>query len=129
MATAWRWPPDMERTVSAGHDLDPGGAGIHGLVKMDRPALELHLAGRGRKVAGDDLDQGRFAGAVIAHEADDLARLEVEIDPRQRLDGAEMLRDAVELEQGHSQTSRSAASDRVRPRQSAVTLHHYATPT
>ena len=35
---------------------------------------------------GDRLDQGRLAGAVVADEADDLARVQLEVDVLERLD-------------------------------------------
>ena len=64
-------------------DLDAGGARIDRLVEMDRPAFQQHLAARRREIAGDDLDQRRLAGAVVAHEPDNLAAVEREIDLRQ----------------------------------------------
>ncbi len=43
--------------------------------------MEVDLAARvGLMVAGDDLDQRRFAGAVVAQQADDLTRIDLEID-------------------------------------------------
>jgi len=44
-------------------------------------AVEVNLAaGVGLMIAGDDLDQGRFAGAVVAEQTDDLSRVDLEID-------------------------------------------------
>ena len=54
-------------------DLDALLARLDGLMKMHRLAVEDDLAGGRGKVAGDDLDQGRLAGAVVAHQAEDLA--------------------------------------------------------
>ena len=71
---------------------------------MDRLSPEQHLATRWREVAGHDLDQGRLAGAVVAHEADDLAGLQREIDAGERLDRAEMLGNTPELENCHGAT-------------------------
>ena len=42
---------------------------------LHRLAVERCLAGVARLGAGDRLDQGRLAGAVVADERDDLARL------------------------------------------------------
>src|SRR3954468_9421858 len=82
-------------------DLDARGPRVDRLVEVDRAVVDPDLALRGREVAGDDLDQGRLAGAVVAHEADGLAGLHDEADTLERLDRAEMLRHALELEQRH----------------------------
>ena len=55
-------------------------------------AVEGDLAGRGREGAGDDVDQRRLAGAVLADEADDLARRDAEVDAVQHGHVAEALR-------------------------------------
>jgi hypothetical protein len=83
-------------------DLDPLGASIHRLVEMARAAIEADLALGRREVAGDDLDERRLAGAVVAHEAQHLAGLEVDVHALQRLDRPEMLGDAAQLEDGHA---------------------------
>ena len=44
--------------------------------------------------AGDDLDQRRFAGAVLAEQRMDLARAHVEVDVLERSDAGERLGDA-----------------------------------
>ena len=54
-------------------DLDAGVARLERGGEAHRRAVEAHLAGRGGEAAGDDLDQRRLAGAVVAHEAEDLA--------------------------------------------------------
>ena len=64
-------------------------------------AVQPDLALRGRKIAGDDLDQCRLAGAVVAHQAEHLALLEVDVDALQRLDRAEMLGDVAQLQDRH----------------------------
>ena len=61
-------------------------------------AVEGDLAGRGREGAGDDVDQRRLAGAVLADEADDLARRDAEVDAMQHGHVAEALRDSADLE-------------------------------
>ena len=53
----------------------------------------------GRLRAGDGLDQRRLAGAVVAHEGDDLARVDLEVHVDERLDGSEALADPGALEQ------------------------------
>ncbi len=56
--------------------VDRGDAEIERVArarKMHRPAVEEDLAGIGRMDAGEDLDQRRLAGAVVAEEAADLA--------------------------------------------------------
>ena len=60
------------------------------------------LAFGGRKVPGDDLDERRFPGAVVAHQADHFAAFQAHVDAFQGLDGSEMLGDAVELEKRHA---------------------------
>ena len=93
-------------------DLDTLGARVDGLVEVLGLAVDPELAFGRREVAGDDLDQGRLAGAVVAHEAHDIAGLDREIDALQRLDGAEMLGDALELQQSHP-TSLGSRSGRL----------------
>ena len=48
--------------------------------------------------AGEDLDQRRFAGAVVADQRHDLAGMHVEIDVGQRRNRAEILGDAAQAE-------------------------------
>ena len=57
-------PPRVERAGTRAADLGPAAGG------PDEPA--------------GDLDQCRFAGAVRAEQADELALLDLEVDPRQR---------------------------------------------
>ena len=68
-------------------------------------ALVAHLALVERVDADDALDQRRLAGTVVADQRHDLAAANLEIDPVERLDGAERLRDAPE--------ARGAACQRV----------------
>jgi hypothetical protein len=67
-------------------------------VEFDLLALQPHLAARGAKVAGHDLDQSRLAGTVIAHQPQHLAGVDLEIDPGERLDRAEILGNTAQLE-------------------------------
>ena len=48
--------------------------------------------------AGEDLDQRRLAGAVVADEGDDLAGMDVEVDVGERRYGAEVLGHALQAE-------------------------------
>jgi hypothetical protein len=49
--------------------------------------------------AGQDLDQGRLAGAVLPEQAVHLARPHVEVDPAEGPDAGELLDDAAHLQQ------------------------------
>ena len=50
----------------------------------------------GRSTPVIDLDQRRFAGAVVADQADDLVAADREVDVAQRMDGAEIFLHALE---------------------------------
>ena len=54
----------------------------------------------GRVDAGQHLDQGRLAGAVVAEERHDLTREQVDIDVLERVHATEGLRDAPKLHEG-----------------------------
>ena len=56
-------------------------------------------AGGGALHPGENLDQGRLAAAVLAGQADDLARLDGEAHLAQRLDAGIRLGNAVELDE------------------------------
>ena len=81
-------------------DLDPELRRVLRAVDVDRVAVEHDLAAVRCMDAGDALDQRRLAGAVVADEGHDLTGPDLELDVRERLDGAEALRDPVKLEQG-----------------------------
>ena len=81
-------------------DLDPEPGGVLRAVDRDRLAVEEHLALVDRVDPGDALDQRRLAGAVVADERHHLACADLEVDVRQRLHGAEDLRDSADLEKG-----------------------------
>jgi hypothetical protein len=66
---------------------------------VDLLALPTDRAAVGRVEPGDDLDQRRLAGAVVAEEADDLVVPDHEADVLERSYVVERLRDAIELEQ------------------------------
>ena len=63
-------------------------------------ALEQDAAGTLLEPAGDDLDQCRFAGAIVAEQRHHLAAIDLEADAAQGFDRAEILGDFLELEQG-----------------------------
>ena len=66
-----------------------------------------HGAAVALPVALEDLDRGRLAGAVRPEEAEDLALLDGEADPRNRLVGAVALAELVHLESAHAVSSSS----------------------
>ena len=61
---------------------------------MGRPVDPDGAAGIWRMNAGQDLDQGRFAGAILPHEAVDLARLDRPVNGIERDCSTEALSDA-----------------------------------
>ena len=81
-------------------DLDAVPPRLDRPVQHDLATVHPHRAVAREEVAGDHLDQRRLAGAVVAHQPDDLAGLDRQRDVVHRLDGAEMLRDVDELENG-----------------------------
>ena len=73
----------------------------HRVAEVERRAVDLrHAAGVRRVVAGERLDQRRLAGAVLAHERVDLARLDVERRVDQGARGPEGLRQPGDLQHG-----------------------------
>ncbi len=78
---------------------DAEGAGADGVVVDDRLAEDFERALVGGVGAGDDLDERRFAGAVLADESVDLPGAEVERDTAEGLDAGEGLVDVGQLEQ------------------------------
>ena len=65
-------------------------------ARLDFAVADEDLARGRRKHAGHDLDQRRFAGAVVADEPDDLVASDREIDVAQRVHGAKILLHAFE---------------------------------
>ena len=61
------------------HRFDPGVAGIHRRLEVQRLALELDFAFVGGDGTADRLDEGRLAGTVVADDSQDFTRVEVEI--------------------------------------------------
>ena len=68
--------------------------------EVDLLAVDLQGAVVVRMQAGDDLDQRRLAGAVVAEHPRDLARPDREVDALERPDGAVALADVDHLDQG-----------------------------
>ena len=58
--------------------LDARRLGLRGRGEIALDAVEDDPPGARRHAAGDDLDQRRFPGAVVAEERDDLAAIDVE---------------------------------------------------
>ena len=67
-----------------------------GLAKRTVLAVQADGAGVGLVEAGDDLDQRRLAGAVLAEQRMHLAGADVEADPVQRAHAGKRLGDLVE---------------------------------
>ena len=59
--------------------LDAGVPRLHRRLEVHRLALERDLAVVGDHGAGNRLDERRFAGAVVADDGEDFARIEIEI--------------------------------------------------
>ena len=79
-------------------DRDARGLGLRGRAEVDRLAVEQQLAAVAAVHAGDDLDQRRLAGAVLADEGVDRARRAPRGRPERRATtGAEGLRDVAQL--------------------------------
>ena len=66
----------------------------------ERFAAVANRAGIGREDAGDDVDQRRLAGAVLAEEGVHLAGVQIEVDMIEREHAGKPLRDPRHLEQG-----------------------------
>ena len=80
-------------------DLDPELRRVLRPVDVHDLAVEHDVAAVRRVDAGDALDQGRLAGAVVSDEGHHLSGPDLELDFRERLHRAEALRDPVKLEQ------------------------------
>ena len=70
-----------------------------GLAKRTGAPLIMHVAGVGRMHAGHDLDQGRFAGAVLAQQRMHFARPHIETHILQHADADEGFGDARECDE------------------------------
>src|SRR2546421_12814022 len=79
--------------------LDAKARGVARVVDVDRPALPEDLAVVDLVDAGDTFGQDRLAGAVVPAQGGHLPVRDVEVDVVQRLDRAEVLVQASDLEQ------------------------------
>ena len=77
----------------------------------DRPAVDCDLAGVGLEDPGDDLDQGRLAGPIVADERVHLVRPQREVSLAQRDDPPEVLLDVPRFEQGWRRWRRHRRDD------------------
>jgi hypothetical protein len=82
--------------------IDGGDAGIDrslGRPRRDLDAVEAHDARVAREHAGDQLDQGGFAGAILAEQRMDFAGTERKVDALQCAQRAKTLGDSANLQQ------------------------------
>ncbi len=77
-----------------------------GVAERDRRAAPINLAAAAGIDAGEQLDEGRFAGAVFADDGVNLALFEAEIHRFERVRRAEML---IEFGQAEQRRARRAA--------------------
>jgi hypothetical protein len=68
--------------------------------RLDRLALPQDLAARRLVDAGEDLDDRRLAGAVLAEERMEAPGVELQVDLAERNRRAELLGEVAELEKG-----------------------------
>ena len=75
---------------------------LHGrgrVTDLDGLVLEVRLTGIGWLHTADRLDQGGLARTVVAHQGDHLAGVDLEVDVREGLDGAEALGEPLQREE------------------------------
>ncbi|MDR6354753.1 hypothetical protein Q3H58_001424 [Pseudomonas psychrotolerans] len=77
---------------------DAGADGFGGALEHQFLAIDVEVAGGGSVVAAEDLQQGRLARAVLAHEGMHRAGTHAEGDVGERLDAGKGLADADEAE-------------------------------
>jgi len=77
------------------HGADASLASLLGRESIDPLAQDRDLTGVGHLGSGPDLDEGRLAGAVLAHEGVDLAGEDLERNVVERNDPAVALVDAA----------------------------------
>jgi hypothetical protein len=75
--------------------------GLIGAVDMDRIAIEADIGAVGGGDAGQDFDEGGFAGAVFAHQSVNFTRRDVEVHTPKGRDAAIGLGHVFEGEEGH----------------------------
>ena len=90
--TCWPRCPAPERPPGSGRPVSMPACGRPaGLRKWTSLAVQEHLAGVGDQGAGQRLDQGRLAGAVVADDRQHLAGEQVDVDTVEPDDLAEGL--------------------------------------
>jgi hypothetical protein len=86
--------------------VDAERAGMHDGAELDRLAVEVDRPRVRLVVAGEDLDQRRLAGPVVAEQPEHLAVLEMEVDGAQGGNRTEALGHALHAQDlGHGQVS------------------------
>ena len=80
-------------------DRDAEVLGLGRIMDLHRLAVDADLAGIALICAGQDLDEGRLAGAVLAGERHHLAGVEGQVHVVEGLDAAEPLADSARLEE------------------------------
>ena len=80
------------------HRVDAERAGVVDRLDRDLLALQDDPPAGGRLEAAEDLEQGGFARAVVADQAEHLAALEVHVHVDQRRDGPVLLGDVLDPE-------------------------------
>ena len=68
------------------HGGDAVTAGVARAVERDLLSVHLDRARRRPVHAGEDPDERRLAGAIVAEEAEDLARMDIERDVMEDVD-------------------------------------------
>ena len=84
------------------NDLDAVLAGLDRPMQDELRPLHPHGSVTRAEIAGDDLDQGRLAGAVVAHQSDHLPGVEGQRNVVQCVNGAEMLGDVFQFQDRHA---------------------------
>ena len=84
---------------------DPGRQRVARRAEMHVLSVDAHAPCVGAVDAGDDLHHRALARAVLAGQTMDLTGEQREVDLAKRLDAAKRLRDALEFEQRHGETS------------------------
>ena len=93
---------------------DPELLRVGGARDLDDLAVELDGPGVRCVDAGEHLDEGGLAGAVVADERDDLALVHPEVDVGERLHRAEALGDAAHRQDALARASRAGGRQRHR---------------
>src|SRR5439155_16938357 len=90
------------------HDADPLAEAALRPLRVEAEHLDPPAVGAA--VALEDLDRRRLAGAVRAEQAEDLALLDLEADPAQRLLAAVPLAQILDEDRGHRSTTTTPAA-------------------